>query len=138
MPGSPPPTLAGYFGLAARDYLDKLIDVNAAGDSIVDIASFACCGINWVPNKYPYYLQTSTKLLEYCAMNLKVVTLQGLWSMAFEQKNNAKFFNISEDFSNFTPQQIENYEFKTPYVDHLKWNNIIKTSGIEIRLNEIR
>ncbi|MFH1714800.1 MAG: hypothetical protein ABH857_01215 [Elusimicrobiota bacterium] len=101
------------------------------------IASKARYGINFVPDKYPYNKQTSTKLLEYCAMNLNIITLSCDWSLKFEKQHNAAFYNLTNDLSNFAMNEIEDFEYKTPDISDLTWTNIIKNSGIEEALRKL-
>lgn len=49
----------------------------------------ARCGLNLVPNQLPYSEQTSTKLLEYCAMGLPVISTDYPWVQAFAQSQHA-------------------------------------------------
>ncbi len=48
-------------------------------------------GLNLVPNQLPYTRQTSTKLLEYCAAGLPVVSTDYVWVRAFERQHGARF-----------------------------------------------
>lgn len=101
---------------------------------VAKLAKEAMYGINFVPNIYPYNLQTSTKILEYCAMNLKIITLSYNWVNSFEKKYNAKFLYIKDDMSDFDFDKIKNFDYKIPNVEELKWENIIRKSGIEKKL----
>ena len=51
-------------------------------------------GLNLVPNQLPYTQQTSTKLLEYCAAGLPVVSNDYAWVREFEQRHHARFARI--------------------------------------------
>ena len=48
-------------------------------------------GLNLVPDQLPYTQQTSTKLLEYCAAGLLVVSTDYPWVRGFEQRRGARF-----------------------------------------------
>jgi glycosyltransferase involved in cell wall biosynthesis len=48
-------------------------------------------GLNLVPDQLPYTRQTSTKLLEYCAAGLPVLSTDYPWVRAFEQQHAARF-----------------------------------------------
>jgi hypothetical protein len=48
-------------------------------------------GLNLVPDRLPYSQQTSTKLLEYCAAGLPVVSTGYAWVRAFEARHGARF-----------------------------------------------
>ncbi len=51
-------------------------------------------GLNLVPDQLPYTEQTSTKLLEYCAAGLHVVSADYPWVRQFEQRYSARFFYL--------------------------------------------
>lgn len=51
----------------------------------------ARCALNLVPNHAPYHQQTSTKLLEYCAVGLPVVSTDYAWARDFAQRQGARF-----------------------------------------------
>jgi hypothetical protein len=102
---------------------------------IPNLASKAEYGLNFIPNKYPYNLQTSTKLLEYLAMNLKIVTTESQWLNQFESQNQMKFFKLNEDLSNFHDYKTFNYLNKS--VEKYDWNNILDNSKIINYLNDI-
>jgi len=47
-------------------------------------------GLNLVPDRLPYSEQTSTKLLEYCAVGLPVVSTDYRWVRGFAQQHGAR------------------------------------------------
>lgn len=51
----------------------------------------AACGLNLVPDELPYSEQTSTKLLEYCAVGLPVLSTDYAWVRRFECQHAARF-----------------------------------------------
>jgi glycosyltransferase involved in cell wall biosynthesis len=51
-------------------------------------------GLNLVPDQLPYTRQTSTKLLEYCAAGLPVVSTDYPWVRDFEQRHGARLAYI--------------------------------------------
>ena len=91
--------------------------------------------INFIPDIYPFNVQTSTKLLEYCAMGLKIISTRYAWAENFEQKHGGKFFYIKEDFSNIG--EIENFSFVTPDLSHLEWGALLDRVGILQMLEKI-
>ncbi|MGI9133653.1 MAG: glycosyltransferase [Rhodoferax sp.] len=48
-------------------------------------------GLNLVPNRLPFAEQTSTKLLEYCAVGLPVASTDYAWARRFAQQHGARF-----------------------------------------------
>ncbi|MER2009356.1 MAG: glycosyltransferase, partial [Psychrobacillus sp.] len=100
------------------------------------LASKAVYGVNFIPNKQPYNEQTSTKLLEYCALNLKIVTTNYSWVRRFEQQEKASFYKIS------THQKIDfdillKHEYRTPNVDKYEWNKVLDNADLVRFLTEI-
>ncbi len=90
----------------------------------------ATYGINYIPLRYPYTLQPSYKLLDYCASGLKVITTDYEWVNQFEQKQGGHFFKIKKDWSNFHPDSISSFDYRTPDVADLQWDGIINASNI--------
>jgi glycosyltransferase involved in cell wall biosynthesis len=53
-------------------------------------------GLNYVPNKYPYYFQTSTKLLEYAACGLPVIGNKTDWVDSFLAKHQMQYHDLNQ------------------------------------------
>lgn len=93
------------------------------------IASKAIYGLNYMPDVYPFNLQTSTKLLDYLALDLKIITTDYKWIREFEQKNNCKFYKISEE--EFSLDGINKFEFINNFITkEYLWNKIIEKSNL--------
>ncbi|MBU9712167.1 glycosyltransferase [Evansella tamaricis] len=94
------------------------------------IASKGVYGINYIPDKYPYNIQTSTKLLEYLALDLKVITTDYRWVREFEKENECKFYKISNEFD-FDLKKLQNYKFKSGInMNDYLWGTILEKSNI--------
>ena len=104
---------------------------------VPQIASQAEYAINYIPDKYPYNLQTSTKLLEYVAMNLKIVTTNYKWVNEFEKEKGMKFYKISNKFEELCVKNLLNYGFKNNNISNLNWKEVIKNSEIKIILDRL-
>lgn len=102
---------------------------------VSSLASKAIYGINYIPDSHPFNLQTSTKLLEYFAMGLKVVTTDYRWVQCFEKKNNIKIFKINEDLDNFNIHAINNFDHQKVDVTNYRWEKVLEESGIVQYLN---
>lgn len=101
---------------------------------VPNIASKALYGLNFMPNKYPYNIQTSTKLLEYLALGLKVITTDYKWVRQFEEKHNCLFHRF-DPHGNFSVENLENQEYKTNFqAEDFIWGRIIEKSGIKERI----
>lgn len=90
--------------------------------------------INYIPNVYPFNIQTSTKLLEYAAMGLKIVTTNYYWVNKFEKERNMKFFYVNEDCSNLSLEKLEKFNFRTCDLEDLRWENVLLNSKIKEQL----
>lgn len=53
-------------------------------------------GLNYVPDVYPYNLQTSTKLLEYAACGLPVIGNKTAWVNRFLEQHPLQYFDIEQ------------------------------------------
>ena len=83
-------------------------------------------GLNLVPPQSPYSQQTSTKLIEYCAVGLRVVTTDYSWARQFELKHKARFAfipNSTNDagYHDFFGQQLDQLPLVTPNLRSLEW-----------------
>ncbi len=94
---------------------------------IPEIARSCRAGINYIPNLRPYSMQTSTKLLEYCALKIPVVTTKYPWVYDFAKSRNANFVFVD---AKFNPDDISVSPVGIPDVTDLSWDKVISTSGI--------
>lgn len=93
--------------------------------------------VNYMPNKFPFNIQTSTKLLEYVALGMDIITTNYKWVDEFEKVRGMKFFHISKDCSELDFDKIDKYNFYTKNIKDLSWSNILSRSGIQSRLKRI-
>lgn len=87
-------------------------------------------GLNVMPDRYPLNIQTSTKVLEYCAAGLPVVSTSYRWIREFEAESDAKFFYVRDTFDDLTLEKVERHSFKVPSVATYDWDNVIRQSGV--------
>lgn len=100
------------------------------------IASTAEYGINFIPNRYPFNIQTSTKLLEYVALGLKVITTDYKWVRQFEQQHNCSFFKLN--INHFEHSQLEKHKFiSNMNCEDFLWENVIDRSNILQKIIEL-
>ena len=95
------------------------------------LAKQAQYALNYIPDKFPYSLQTSTKLLEYVAMGMKVVTTSYHWVNHFEAQRKMRFYKIREDFSGFDWNELNAFSFCNTDIEDLKWEHIVRNSGLD-------
>jgi len=94
-------------------------------------------GLNLVPDQYPYNRQTATKVLEYCALKLPIVSMKYRWMEHFVTQKDAQVFWLSPDFKNLTRENVESFAFKIPDVRGRRWRDVIAESGIFDFLREL-
>ena len=94
---------------------------------VYNIYSLSEYGLNYTPDIFPYNYQDSTKVIEYCACGLKVITNKYYWINEFEITSKAKFIDI-DDVENVN--SIKDFEYIIPDVYQYSWENIIFNSGI--------
>jgi glycosyltransferase involved in cell wall biosynthesis len=94
-------------------------------------------GINYVPDYYPFNIQTSTKMLEYCACGLKIISNEYEWVKKFEKKEGGSFFYLQENFENFTLDNIGRHSYSTPAIKNYEWDMVIENSGILELINSL-
>ena len=99
-------------------------------DEIPKLATKAIAGVNWMPDIYPFNIQTSTKLLEYCALGIGVVTSRYRWAEEFSVDRGGRFLWADTGFGNVSPKTLENFDFSIPDVSDLNWQTVIRTSGL--------
>ena len=99
------------------------------------ILSRATYGLNYTPDVHPLNIQDSTKVLEYCASGLKVITNKYYWVTEFEKKRNARFLDVNKIVSR---KDLVDFDFCTPDVRDLEWEKVIRVSGFgEFVINNI-
>jgi hypothetical protein len=90
-------------------------------------------GLNFIPDIYPFNLQTSTKVLEYCAAGLGVVTNDYAWIRHFEARYGAHFFRMDSGLTNLKTEEAGHY---SACVDSLEWSLLLDSNGFESFLIE--
>jgi glycosyltransferase involved in cell wall biosynthesis len=105
-------------------------------EDVPKYASQAVYGINYMPDKYPYNLQTSTKLLEYLSMGLKVITTDYSWVRNFMDVNQIQLVTVTHSLEGLDSliKKDETKSIERINFDKYKWAHIIQQSGIEGKL----
>ncbi|MEI8030417.1 MAG: glycosyltransferase [Comamonadaceae bacterium] len=92
-------------------------------------------GLNLVPNQLPYTQQTSTKLLEYCAAGLRVLSTDYAWVREFEQQYPARFAylpcqaSVAAYLAHLGPA-LDQQLLQVPDVRSLAWPRLL--AGLQI------
>lgn len=104
-------------------------------EELFSIASRCRFGLNYTPDIYPLNIQDSTKVIEYCALGLNVVTNYYQWVRDFENSINASFLDIDELLKD--PDLARKHRFSCGDVVNYSWDYIISSSGIESLIKEV-
>lgn len=131
--GTPNPILENQFGHYSNIHFMGRIPY----EELPLTAAKARYGMNYIPDIYPFNKQTSTKLLEYCALDLKVVTTSYEWINNFERENNGRFFKLNSDLSNLTRKNLDLFDFNTPDLNHLEWSVLLKKAELIPFINAV-
>ena len=99
-------------------------------EEVAALMAKARYGLNLMPDQYPFNLQTATKVLEYCALSLPVVSTDYRWIRQFEKERKRKFFILESHLGNFTIKNLEKHSFKIPQIDNCEWESVIESSKI--------
>ncbi len=124
--GSAPQTLKKKFKGNDRVTFTGRVDYS----DVPDLMASARYGLNIMPDVLPFNVQTSTKVFEYSAVGLPIVSTDYQWIRSFESQYGAECFKISDDYSNLTKENLEKFDFRIPEMQDLKWDNVISNSGI--------
>lgn len=84
-------------------------------------------GLNVTPDVHPLNLQDSTKVIEYCAHGLNVITNKYFWVREFERERGARFLDLSRIKGK---SDVLDFEYVTPDVSDLEWGTVMENSGI--------
>jgi hypothetical protein len=87
-------------------------------------------GINYMPDEAPFNQQTSTKVLEYAAHGLPVISTSYAWIRQFESTYGARFFYMEKDFSNCTWEQISRFHYQFPDLSEWTLEKQLERSGV--------
>lgn len=99
-------------------------------EDVPALAGQARYGLNLMPDRYPFNLQTATKVVEYCALGLPVISTRYRWVEDYAIARQGRFFWLTPDFSNLSAAALAAFDFHTPDVQDLSWDKVIETSGV--------
>lgn len=87
-------------------------------------------GLNFLPNTYPFNIQTSSKFLEYCQVKIPVISTDYFWIRTFQKKYGGNYYYLKNDLSNFDKELIKAFPFSFPDLSSWTWEQQILSSGI--------
>lgn len=85
-------------------------------------------GLNLVSHVAPYNQQTSTKLLEYCAVGLPVVSNDYPWVRYFAARHQANFHLLSDHPASWISsfgEALEAYPYRIPDLNDMQWPKLL-------------
>ncbi len=88
-------------------------------------------GINFIPDEFPFNKQTSTKLLEYTALGLDILSTDYEWVRDYEAQMGGSFYYFDDQNPIIDFDAVRQYPFEE--IDDpssLAWDKIIRESGI--------
>lgn len=89
--------------------------------------------INYIPNKYPFNIQTSTKMLEYLSMGKPVLTTNYHWVRKFEKENNIKLAKIEK--TGFSVTEIENETKISNFSpENYTWDSVFEEINLNVEI----
>ncbi len=103
-----------------------------AHDEAIKVISQSKYGFNYTPDIFPFNIQDSTKVIEYCAAGLGVITNKYEWINDFENIRGAKFLDIVNIES---LSDVLEFDYITPSVEDLDWGSIIENSKFKEKLD---
>lgn len=105
-----------------------------------EIVKSSKVGFNFIPNIYPWNIQTSTKVIEYLSSNLTVVSNRYKWINSFTKLYKDSNIVFYEDINTFDPDAFVNGSnfFDKSIVDYsfLAWDSVFDDSNILYYLNK--
>lgn len=104
-------------------------------DISIKIISQSKFGLNFTPNIFPYNIQDSTKVIEYCSAGLGVITNKYHWINEFERKRGAQFLDINKIHKR---SDVESFNFITPSIIDLSWTSILDRTDILNKLSDLK
>lgn len=124
--GSVPDDIHSQFGSTTNIHFTGRLKYEDVPQAITQ----AKYGLNIMPDIYPFNIQTSTKVLEYCAAGLPVISTNYQWIRDFERKSGGQFFYCSPNFDTLSQETVDQYSFHCPNVTAYHWDSLIKKSGV--------
>lgn len=85
---------------------------------------------NYIPDISPFNRQTSTKLLEYVACKIPVVSTKYQWIEEFQSRQGGNYFYLDNDLKNLTWEAINNFDYEFPDLTEWTWEKQIRKSGV--------
>lgn len=106
-------------------------------NNVPDILSQCEYGIHYLPDIFPFTVQTSTKLLEYSAAGLKIISTRIKFLEEFLDKYGGSVYKFDANFSDFNINDLLSFHYSSPNVQSLKWSELLDKSDILSKVNQL-
>lgn len=81
-------------------------------------------GLNFTPDVFPFNIQDSTKVIEYCGAGIGVITNRYKWVNEFELSRGARFLTLDDIKSK---SDVMHFNHPVPNVNDLSWDRLSST-----------
>jgi len=98
-------------------------------DDVPELCLRAWAGVSHVPDTYPFTHQTATKILEYCALGMPVVTNSTAWSRRFQADTGARFLTL-DSWSDLSSDSVHGFEYRLPARPVPTWTEVFVEADI--------
>lgn len=113
-----------------RQYKNIIFKGPVSKQAVNEYIRSAKFAINYIPDKAPFNILTSTKLLEYAACRVPVISTDYAWVRQFQQRYGGNYFYVANDLSNLTWESVNNFNYIFPDLSEWTWEKQIRKSGI--------
>lgn len=93
--------------------------------------------VNYIPDKFPFNIQTSTKLIEYAAYGDRFISTDYQWIKDFERQTGFFCYKFKCDMTNFNIEEALSEKFIKGNIEEYNWNKILEKSKILVSLEEL-
>lgn len=94
----------------------------------------ATCGLNFVPAQSPYIYQDSTKVIEYAARGLGIISNSYPWIDHFFKDRGGRYLNIDHATNLHV---IRDFRYAQPRVSDLAWPTLLDNCGLVEALEKL-
>lgn len=102
-------------------------------DDLYSLYSRSSVGLNVAPNTPPFAFQASTKVIEYSAAGIGVLTTRTPWIDAFEAQRGGRFMALKDVHSR---GDVMRFPYRAAAVEDLDWDSIFDRCGLAGALAE--
>lgn len=124
--------------VASADPVKELRGVTALGqmdvESLYDLYSRCQVGLNVAPDRPPFSYQASTKVIEYCAAGLGVLTTRTPWIETFEANRGGRFLDLGDANS---AHHILWHPYRAADVSDLAWDDIFMKCSLSTAIQDL-